>query len=73
VLHAALRARFERRVARRDPLLAALDGEARVLALAERCALPAARVRQALVPTELQRPDVFLQSVSTLALMRLRL
>jgi hypothetical protein len=73
VLHAALRARFERRVARRDPLLAALDGEARVLALAERCALPAARVRQALAPTELHRPDVFLQSVSTLALMRLRL
>ena len=73
VLHAALRGRFERRLARRDPLLASLEGEARVLALAERCALPAARVRQALAPTDLQRPDVFLHSVSTLALMRLRL
>jgi len=72
-LHTALRARFERRLARRDPLLAALSGEARLLALAERCALPVSRVRQALLPTELHRPDVFLQSISTLAQMRLRI
>jgi hypothetical protein len=72
-LHTALRARFERRLARRDPLLAALAGDALVLALAERCALPASRVRQALVPTELHRPDVFLQSVSTLVQMRSRI
>jgi hypothetical protein len=72
-LHGALRARFERRLARRDPLLAAMHGDALVLALAERCALPASRVRQALMPTELHRPDVFLQSISTLAQMRLRI
>jgi hypothetical protein len=72
-LHTALRARFERRLARRDPLLAAMHGDALVLALAERCALPTSRVRQALMPTELHRPDVFLQSISTLAQMRLRI
>ena len=53
-------------------LLAALAGEARVLALAERCALPPARVRHALAPRELHKPDQFFQSVSTLAQMRLR-
>jgi hypothetical protein len=71
-LHRALRDRFERRLERRDPLLAALAGEARVLALAERCALPPARVRHALAPLELHRPDQFFHSISTLAQMRLR-
>jgi hypothetical protein len=73
VLHAALRGRFERRLQRRDPMLAALEGEARVQALSERFSLPAARVRQALDPRDLQRPEGFLHSMSTLALMRLRL
>lgn len=72
-LYTALRERFERRLAQRDPARFALQGDARVLALAERFGLPAARVRQALDPRDLQRPDVFLQSMSTLAQMRLRL
>jgi hypothetical protein len=71
-MHRAVRDRFERRLQRRDPSLAALDGDARVLALSERCTLPASRVRHALFPNELHKPDSFFQSISTLALMRLR-
>ena len=72
-LHTALHERFERRLAQRDPVRAALQGDARVLALAERFGLPASKVRQALDPRDLHRPDIFLQSISTLAQMRLRL
>jgi hypothetical protein len=72
-LHQAVKERFERRLVRRDPSLAALDDDAKVLALAERCGLPASRVRDALLPRDLHRPDAFFHSVSTLALMRLRI
>jgi hypothetical protein len=71
-MHAALRQRFDARLARRDPSLAALEGDARVVALAERCRLPASRVREALFPRDLHRADAFFHSMSTLALMRLR-
>jgi hypothetical protein len=72
-LHTAVLALFQRRLALRDPVLAALDGETLVAALAEKFQLPPDRVRLALRPVGLQRPDVFLQSVSTLVLMRNRL
>ena len=72
-LHSAVLALFQRRLALRDPVLAALDGETLVAALAEKFQLTADRVRLALRPVGLQRPDVFLQSVSTLVLMRNRL
>lgn len=72
-LHSAVLALFKRRLAVRDPMLAALDGETLVAALAERFDLPAERVRRALQPIGLQRPDVFLHSVTTLVLMRNRL
>lgn len=72
-LHTAVLALFQRRLALRDPVLAALDGETLVAALAEKFQLTPDRVRLALRPVGLQRPDVFLQSVSTLVLMRNRL
>ena len=72
-LHAAMLALFKRRLAVRDPALSALDGETLVAALAEKFSLPAERVRRALQPIGLQRPDAFLHSVSTLVLMRNRL
>jgi hypothetical protein len=72
-LHSAVLALFQRRLALRDPVLAALDGETLVAALAEKMNLAPDRVRLALRPVGLQRPDVFLQSVSTLVLMRNRL
>lgn len=72
-LHSAVLALFQRRLALRDPVLAALDGETLVAALAEKFQLTPDRVRLALRPVGLQRPDVFLQSVSTLVLMRNRL
>lgn len=72
-LHTAVLALFQRRLALRDPVLAALDGETLVAALAEKMNLAPDRVRLALRPVGLQRPDVFLQSVSTLVLMRNRL
>ena len=72
-LHAAVLASFRKRLALRDPLLAALAGEAQVAALAERLSLDPERVRRALAPIGLQRPDVFLHCISTLVLMRNRL
>lgn len=72
-LHTAVLALFQRRLALRDPVLAALDGETLVAALAEKFQLTPDRVRLALRPVGLQRPDVFLHSVSTLVQMRNRL
>jgi len=72
-LHTSVLALFKQRLLRRDPALAALDGEALVQALSERLSMDAARIRQALKPLGMQRPDVFQQSISTLLQMRNRL
>ena len=72
-LHTAVLALFKRRLAVREPALAALEGETLVVALAERLDLAPERVRRALQPIGLQHPDVFLHSVSTLVQMRNRL
>lgn len=72
-LHTAVLNLFKQRLVRREPMLAALDGEAQVAALAERLAIDPQRVRHALRPLGMQRPDQFLQSISTLVQMRNRL
>ena len=72
-LHAALLRLFERRLALREPLLAALDADAQARALAERLTLPLSRVRLALRPQGLQQPAAFTQSIATLLQMRSRL
>jgi hypothetical protein len=72
-LHASVLNLFKQRLSRRDPAIAALNGEALVQALSERLMLDAQRIRHALQPTVAQRPDAFLQSISTLLQMRNRL
>jgi hypothetical protein len=72
-LHAAVLNLFRHRLQRRHPVLAALEGDAQVQALAERLDLDAARIRTAILPAGLHRPDVFLHSISTLIQMRNRL
>jgi hypothetical protein len=72
-LHTAVLNLFRQRLRRRDPMLAALDGDTQIQALAERLNLDAARIRAAITPIGLHRPDVFLHSISTLIQMRNRL
>jgi hypothetical protein len=72
-LHTSVLNLFKQRLSRRDPAIAALNGEALVQALSERLSLDAQRIRHALQPTGMQRPDAFLQSISTLLQMRNRL
>ncbi len=72
-LHRAVFDLFRKRLSQREPLLAALDGELLVQSLATRLDIDPARIRQALSPVGLQRPDTFLQCISTLLLMRNRL
>jgi hypothetical protein len=72
-LHRAVLDLFRKRLARREPLIAAMDGDLLVQTLATRLDLDPARIRLALSPVGLQRPDAFLQCISTLLLMRNRL
>ena len=72
-LHTAVLNMFKQRLSRREPMLAALDGEVQVLALSERLSLDPQRIRHALKPLGMQRPEQFLQSISTLVQMRNRL
>ena len=72
-LHTSVLGLFKHKLARREPMLAALDGEAQVMALSERLSLDPQRIRHALKPLGMQRPDQFLQSISTLVQMRNRL
>ena len=69
-LHAAVLRAFQQRLRRRDPVPAALSGEALLQTLAERHQIPLARVRQALQPQELARPEQFLVSIRTLMQLR---
>ena len=72
-LHTAVLNLFKQRLARREPMLGALDGEVQVMALSERLALDPQKIRHALKPLGMQRPDQFLQAISTLVQMRNRL
>lgn len=72
-LHTAVLHLLRKRLALRDPLIAAMDGEVQIVALSERLGIDAARIRHALRPIGLNRPDAFLQSISTLIDMRNRL
>lgn len=72
-LYAAAWRSFQNRLQRRDPSMAALDGEALVQALATRHQLAVSTVRQALSPLDLIRPDNFLNAIKTLIHMRSKL
>lgn len=69
-LHAAMKRAVLQRIARIDPGLAALEGEALVQALAARYGRSAGELRHALAPTDVQRPHPFLLAIRTLAALR---
>lgn len=66
-LYAALRRRFEARLQRDAPALAALQGEAQVVALAAAWRIDPARVRAALQPSDLTRPEAFASAIRSLS------
>jgi hypothetical protein len=66
-LYAALRRRFEARLQREAPALAALQGEAQVVALAAAWRIDPARVRAALQPPDLARPEAFAGAIRSLS------
>ena len=70
LLYAAVRSAFLARLRRRDPLAAALAGEAQVGALAERLGLPAAAIRTALQAPASHDKAAYRDRVSTLIHMR---
>jgi hypothetical protein len=73
LLNAAARQAFLMRLRRRDPVAAALTGEAQAVALAERFGPPAARLQRALqVPSSRERRE-FADRISLLMHMRNRL
>jgi hypothetical protein len=73
LLYAAARQAFLMRLRRRDPVAAALTGQAQADALAKRFGLPAARLQRALqVPSSRERRD-FADRISLLMHMRNRL
>lgn len=73
LLYDAVRAAFYDRLRRRDPLAAALEGEAGVEAIAARTGLPPRDVRQALQPPRSDDATAFRQRIARLIQMRLRL
>lgn len=72
-LYAAVRRLFVARLRRRDPALAALEGEALVQALSSRLQFAAEPIRQALNPVDLARPDQFVAIIKTLMQLRAKL
>lgn len=66
-LYAALRRRFDARLQRDAPALAALQGEAQITALAAAWRLDPARVRAALQPHDLARPEAFASAIRSLS------
>lgn len=66
-LYAALRCRFEARLQRDAPALAALSGEDQVQALAAAWRVDPALVRSALQPADLARPEAFAASIRSLS------
>jgi hypothetical protein len=73
LLYAAVRDAFLARLRRRNPLAAALAGEPRIAAIAERVGLPPATVRTALQPPSSHDKAAFRDRISTLIQLRNRL
>lgn len=73
LLYEAVRDAFQARLRRRDPAIAALAGEARVQALAERLQLPHSQVREALTRAGVEDRHTYFARVRTLIRMRNRL
>lgn len=73
-LHAAVLRAFRLRLRRRDPVTAALALEPLIQTLAGRLPdIPAARIRHALQPQELARPEHFLAAIRTLMQLRAKI
>lgn len=66
-LYAPVRRAFDERLRRDDPATAALDGEALVVAVAARTGRSPAVVRRALLPTDINHPDAFLDAIKLLS------
>ncbi len=69
-LHLAVLALFNSKLRRRDPMTAALTGEAQIQALAERTKIDPQKIRQALKPGTLSQKENFFHSVATLIQLR---
>jgi len=69
-LHLAVLNLFIARLRRRDPMTAALTGEAQVMALAERTKIDPQKIRQALKPGPLRQKENFFHSIATLIQLR---
>lgn len=69
-LHLAVLALFTTQLRRRDPMTAALTGEAQVLALAERTGMDPQKIRQALKPGTSRQKEHFFHSIATLIQLR---
>ncbi len=69
-LHLAVLALFTAKLRRRDPMTAALTGEAQIQALAERTKMDPQKIRQALKPGTLSQKENFFHSVATLIQLR---
>lgn len=66
-LYAPVRRAFDERLRRDDPATAALDGEALVVAVAARTGRSPGVVRRALLPTDINHPDAFLDAIKLLS------
>lgn len=69
-LHLATLALFNSKLRRRDPMTAALTGEAQIQALAERTSIDPQKIRQALKPVALHQKENFFNSIATLIQLR---
>jgi hypothetical protein len=69
-LHLAALNMFNARLRRRDPMTAALTGDAQIVALAERTKIDPQKIRQALKPGSLRHKETFFHSVATLIQLR---
>jgi hypothetical protein len=69
-LHLAVLALFNSKLRRRDPMTAALTGEAQIQALAERTKIDPQKIRQALKPGSLRQKENFFNSIATLIQLR---
>lgn len=69
-LHLAVLNMFNTRLRRRDPMTAALTGEAQIQALAERTKIDPKKIRQALKPGSLRQKENFFNSIATLIELR---
>ena len=73
LLYAAVRNSFLSRLRRRDPVAAALSGEAQIAAIAERLDISADRIRTALQPPSSHDKPAFRDRISTLIQLRKRI